>query len=128
MPGHQRHTARIASKIHWREIGIGSNNSNVKRINPQNLGDDVCQNRIRTLANIDRAAHNAYPTLPIQPELHTRMRHVVPVDWQPGATNVRAAGEANSFTVTKLLKLLVPIRSFNNFVDALAETDAPNSK
>ena len=46
--GHQRHAARIAAEINRRQIGIGGDHANVERIDPQNFGDDVGQNRIQS--------------------------------------------------------------------------------
>src|SRR5262249_6316056 len=56
------------------------------------------------------------------------MRHVVPVDREPSAADVRTAREPDAATVRKLLELVVPVGGDDYFVDALAQTDAADSK
>src|SRR5690348_3069462 len=56
------------------------------------------------------------------------MWHVVPVDRQPRAANVRAAREADAATVRQLAKFILPIRSRDDPINTLSEANAPNAK
>ena len=106
--GHQSHAARIAAEIDRRQIRVSRDDANVERIDAENFSDDVSENRIRALADIGRAAHHANAALPIEPQLHARLRHVVPVDRQARAADVRTASDADSFAVRQLAIVLRP--------------------
>src|SRR5204862_7527041 len=101
MTGHERNAAGIATQINRRQIRIGSDHANVERIDSQDFGDDVGKDRIRTLSDIDRAAHHAHATLTIKSKLHARLRHVVPIDRQTRTTNIRTTSDTDSFAVRK---------------------------
>src|SRR5262249_16200523 len=62
---HQSHATRIAAEIDRRQIGIGSNYANIKRIDSENLCDDVSEYRIGTLPDVGRAAHHTDAALPV---------------------------------------------------------------
>src|SRR4030095_14447678 len=100
------------------EIGVGGNNPNIERIDAQDFGNYVGKNRIRTLADIYRPAHDAHAALSIQSDMPSGMRHVVPVDRQPGSADVRAAGNPDALAVRQLLEFVLPIRSLDRLVDA----------
>src|SRR6185436_9850168 len=126
--GHQRDATRIASKIDRRQIRVGSHDSNVKWIDAENFRNDISKDRIRTLSDVSRSTHHADAALAIQPELHTRLRHVVPIDRQTGATDIRTARDPNPFTKRQLAlvprKAFTPARTFGNFLDAFPQSHA----
>src|SRR5262249_31690168 len=100
--GHQRDTARVAAQVDRRQVGIGCQYAYVKRIDAENLGDNVSQDRIRALAYIHRSAHDTNAALAVEAELHARVRHTIPVNRQSGPTNVRAARDPYSAAVGQL--------------------------
>ncbi len=86
------------------------------------------------MTNIYRTAHHANAALSIKPELYPRLGHIVPVDWQPGATDIGAAGDPNAFTGGKLSigliptgKSILPIGAFDNLVNTSTQTHAADA-
>src|SRR5206468_3988292 len=92
---HQGHAARVAAEIDGRQIGIAGNDANIKRIDAQNFGDDVGENRIRTLANFRRSAKDAHAAAAIQLQLDAGVRQLVVVDWSLRAGHVSTARDSN---------------------------------
>src|SRR5689334_3931573 len=56
------------------------------------------------------------------------MRHVVPVDRQARARQVRSASESNSTAIWKLPELLVPARRLDHLFDAGIQAHRSNSE
>src|SRR5258708_35483006 len=73
------------------------------RIHPKTFADNERKIQTRPLPYINRAAHHTDAALSIEPQLHARLRHVVPVDRQTRAADIRAASNADSLSVRKLL-------------------------
>src|SRR5947208_10530310 len=59
----------------------------------------------------------------VEQQLHAALRHLVPVDRQPGAAEIGAAGDADAAAVGKLLESVFPIRACDDLLDALREAD-----
>jgi hypothetical protein len=51
-------TRLVAAEIDWSQIGVGRDDSDVERIDAQHFGDDIAENRVGSLADIDRAAEH----------------------------------------------------------------------
>src|SRR5207245_10300106 len=60
VPGHDRDAAGIAPEIHGREVGITRDDADVERIDPQDLGHDVGEDRIRSLPDLGGAAEDGH--------------------------------------------------------------------
>src|SRR5207247_7343053 len=124
---HQGDAARVAAEIDGRQIGIAGNDANIKRIDAQNFGDDVGENRIRTLANFRRSAKDAHAAAAIQLQLDAGVRQLVVVDWSLRARHVSAARDSNPFSVRQLSEFIFPAGTRNHFVDALAQGERADS-
>src|SRR6185295_20009875 len=94
----------------------------------QHFGDYVSQYRIRALTDVYRAAHHAHAALTIKAKLHAGMRHVVPVDRQARAAQVRATRKANALAVRKLAIFILPVSSLDYLVNALAQPHTSDAK
>ena len=122
VPGHERDAARVAAEVDRGEVGVARDDDDVERIDAEDFGDDVGEDRIRSLSDFRRAAEHRDAAAPVAFQLHARMRHVVPVDRQAGARDVARAGEPDATPFGQLTEFLLPLRSLDDFVDALAET------
>ncbi len=90
---HQGDARRVAAEVHRRQVGVGDAEPDVGEIDPQHLGDHRGEHRIGALANLGLAAEHRDGAGAVELQLHRRLRHVVPVDRQPGAAQVGAAGQ-----------------------------------
>ena len=88
---------------------------------PEHLGDDVGEDRVGPLADVDRAAEHRDPAAAV--DLHHRagVRHVVPVDREARAGQVRGGREADATPGGQLPELLPPARRLDDAVDALRQ-------
>ena len=83
------------------QIGVGGDDANVERIYPENLSDDVSQNRIRALPDIDRATHHADATLTGTATLH--------LPDEGGAATVDVVNDPSQGEVETVTGLAVPL-------------------
>src|SRR6185369_15952734 len=91
--------------------GISGDHANIEGIDPENLSDDVRENRVRTLTDVRRSAHHANSALAIQPQLHAGLRHVVPVDAQARTADVGRTRDADPFAVGKFARVSDRVRT-----------------
>ena len=125
---HQGHAARIGTKIHRREIGIAGDSPDVNRIDAQHLRDARDEHVVRALADFRGAAERRDATAPIQFELHARVRHVVPVDRQSGAGEIRRAGEADTAAGRELAEPFTPRRRARDATNAFGQSDRADTQ
>src|SRR5256885_4037090 len=118
---HECDAARIAAEVDRSEIRVGGDDRYVERIDAQDFGDDVGQDRVRTLADLRGPAEDRDAAAAIASQLHARVRHVVPVNREPGARDVARAREPHAPSVWQLPELSLPAGSLDDLLDALPQ-------
>ena len=118
---HQGDAARVAAQINRREIGVGRHDLHVSHLHAENLGHDVGEDRIGSLPDVRGAAEHRDAAAAIELELHTRVRHVVPVDRETGSAEVAGARETDALARREPAEPLPPARSRRHATDALAQ-------
>src|SRR5207247_4648992 len=96
---------------------VAGDDGDGERVEPEHLGDDRGEDRVRALADLGRAAEYRDPTAAIALELHARVRHRVPVDREARAGNVGRARQPDPLAIRKLFEPLLPPRAANHFLD-----------
>ena len=126
---HQRHAARIGAEIDRRQVGVAGDRADVDRIDAQHLGHARDQHVVGALADLGGAAERGDAAAAIELQLHARVRHVVPVDRQAGAGEVRRAGEADAAAVRQLAETCPSSpTACDDAADALGEADRADAQ
>src|SRR5207244_11707982 len=105
------------------DAGVARDAADVERIDAEHLGDDRGEHVVGALADLGRAAEHGDLAAAIDQQLHARLRHLVPVDRQPRATEIGTAGQANALSVRQLAEALLPVGALDHRADALLEAD-----
>ncbi len=121
--GHERDARGVGPEIHGCQVRVSGHDADVDRVDAEDLADDRRQDRIGALPDLGRAAEHGHSPAAVELELHARLRHRVPVDRQPGAAEVRRAGEAEAPSERKLAPALLPAGRRDHLVDARAQAD-----
>ena len=97
---------------------------------PSTSATHVDQHIVRSLADLGRAAEHGDAAAAIELQLHARVRHVVPVDRQAGAGEIRRAGEADAAAVAAACRnALVPAATpSTTLLDAFGEADGADAQ
>ena len=104
--GHERDPARVAPEIDGSQMGVGRDDVHVRDFDPELFRHDVGEDRIRSLADVGRAAESGDAAAAIELELHAAVRELVPVDGKARAGDVARGGEADAASAAKLPVLL----------------------
>ena len=115
---HQRHPRGVAAEVDRRQIGVADAEADVAEPDAEHLGHDRREHRVRALADLRLAAEDGDAAAAVELELDAGLRHVVPVDRQPGAAQVGAAGEAEAAAGRQLAVALLPARAGDHRLDA----------
>ena len=81
--GHERHARRIGAEVDGRQVRVRRDDADVERIDPEHLRDDVREDRVAPLPDVRRAAEDGDAAAAVELQLHSRLRHRVPVDREP---------------------------------------------
>src|SRR6267143_1811490 len=119
---HHGHPARVGAEVDRRDAGISGHAAHVEGIDTQDFRHDGDEHVVGALPDLGSAAEHGDLAAAVEQQLHAALRHLVPVDRQPGAAEVRAAGQAYAAAVRKLLELAFPIRACGHLLDALRQT------
>ncbi len=128
VPHHQRDAARIGAQVHRRQVGVTGDGADVHRIDAEHFRHARHEHIVGALSDFRRAAEGGDAAAAIQLELYSRMRHIVPVDRQPGPGEVRGAAEADTAAEWKLPERLGPVCRVRDATDALRETDGADTQ
>src|SRR5487761_24977 len=85
--GHERDAGRVGAEVDWRGVGVGSDQTDVSRLDAELFGDDRREHRVGALTDVHRAAERG-DAATVELDLYLRVRHVVPVDRGAGAREV----------------------------------------
>jgi len=121
---HQGHPARIRAEVHRRQVGVAGHAADVERIDAKHLGDERDQHVVRALADLGATAEDRHAARAVELNLHAGVRHLVPVDRESRARQVRAAGQAEALTGWELAEAVLPVGQLHDATDALGQTDA----
>ena len=125
---HQRDAARVRAEIDRRQIRIAGDGAYIEWIDPEHLRDDCHQHVVGALPDLGGAAEHRHAAAAIQLQLHAGVRKVVPVDREPGARQIRRAGQTHAAAVGQLAELLAPVRSIDDAADAFGEADRADAQ
>src|SRR6185369_8759102 len=75
-----------------------------------------------------RAAERRHAAAAIELELHAGVRHVVVVDRQAGAGQIRRAGDADAAAVRQLAERVLPVGGLRHATHAFGETDGADAE
>ena len=95
---------------------------------PSTLGDARHEHIVGSLADFGGAAEDRDAAAAIELQLHAGVRHVVPVDRQAGARQVRRAGQADAPASAAACGARRPVRRGDNPPDALGEPDGADAQ
>ena len=125
---HQRHAAGVGAEIDRRQIGVAGDRPHVDRVDAQHLRHARHQHVVGSLADLGRAAERGDAAAAIELQLDAGVRHVVPVDRQAGAGEVRRAGEADPAAGRQLAERVRPVGGGGHAADALGEADGADAQ
>src|SRR5205814_7605497 len=103
--------------------GISGHAAHVEGIAAQDFRHHGDEHVVGALPDLGSAAEHGDLAAAVEQQLHAALRHLVPVDRQPGAAEVRAAGQAYAATVWQFFEFAIPIRACDDLPNALGETD-----
>ena len=86
------------------------------------------QHIVGSLADLGGAAEGGDAAAAIELELHAGMRHVVVVNRQAGAGEIRRAGDADAAAVRQLAERVRPVGGLRDAPDALGEADGADAQ
>ena len=118
---HQGDARGVGAEVDGGEVGVGSDDPDVLRADPEDLGDHVGEDGVGPLADVDRAAEGGHAATPVDLDHDAGVRHVVPVDGQARPREIRGRREADPPPGWELPGLLPPSRRRHHPVDALTE-------
>src|SRR5256712_854615 len=119
--GHERHAAGVAAEVDRRERGVAGDDVHVLGEHAERFRGDRGEHHVRALADLARAAHDRHAAAAIDPDLRARVGHLVPVDGEAGARDVRAARDADALAPRQLPVLLAELRGALQGVEAFAK-------
>ncbi|MDH5211189.1 MAG: hypothetical protein OEW96_05885, partial [Betaproteobacteria bacterium] len=93
----------------------------IPRVDAERLGDERGEHVVRALPELGGAAVHGNLAAAVEQQLHRRVRHLVPVDGDPGAAHVRRAGEAEAAAGPELAAPLLPAGHLDDLADAFGE-------
>jgi hypothetical protein len=120
---HHRHPARVRAEIDRRDAGVAGDDAHIERIDAEHLCDDGGEHVVRPLPDLGRAAEHRDLPAAVEQQLHPRLRHLVPVDRQTRAAQIRAAGDPHAAPSGELAMLVLPVRAHHHLADAFGEAD-----
>ncbi len=123
MTHHHRHAAGVRTQVDRREAGVAGDAADLERVDPKYFGHARGEYVIGALADLGGAAEHRHLPAAIDEQLHARVRHLVPVDRQARAAQVRRAGDADAATVRQLAVLVLPVGALDHAADAFGQPD-----
>src|SRR5439155_16120928 len=99
--------------------GISGHAAHVEGIDAQDFRHHGDEHVVGALPDLGGAAEHGDLAAAVEQQLHAALRHLVPVDRQPGAAEVRAAGDADAATVREFFESIFPIRPRDDLPNAL---------
>src|SRR6266851_9419703 len=125
---HQRDSARIRAKIHGSEIRVAGEQSNVERVEAQNLGNYSRENIVRALSDFRRAAENRNAAAAVEFELNPRVRHFVQVNGKSRPSQISRASQSYAVALREFAEFFFPIGDLDNTANALGKIDGPEAE
>ena len=120
---HQGDAARVAPQIDRRQVGVSGDTADVERLDAEDLGDDVDQHVVRSLADFGGAAKNGHAAAAVELQLDAGMRELVPVNRQPRPRQVGRASETQALPLGQLAEAVRPVGAPDDALDAIGKTD-----
>ena len=118
---HQGDARGVAAEVDRGQVGVADAEADVGEGDAEHLGHHRRQHAVRALADLGLAAEDGDAAGAVELEHHARLRHVVPVDRQAGAAEIRAAGEAEPAPFREPAVALAPAAAGDHRLDAAAE-------
>src|SRR5439155_11827155 len=115
---HKRHPTGVAAEVDGTQVRVPGHHADVLRLDAQLLGGDVGEQRVAALPDVGYPAVDRDAAAAVDLELRAGVRHVVPIDRQPGAADVTAQRQANALAELQLAELVVPAARLDHAVDA----------
>ena len=110
-------------EVDRRQVGVAGDGADVERLDAEDLRHASDEHVVRSLADLGRAAERRHAAAAIQLELDGGVRHVVPVNRQARAREVRRAGQSQTAARSELPVSGLPFRGAHDAADALGEAD-----
>ena len=128
LPNHQRHTRGITAEVHRRQVRVTDTQANILEIDPQHFGDHDRQDAVRALPALTLTTKDRDVAAAIEFYLHTRLRHVIPVNWQTGAGHVGAARQSEPPPLRQFSVTLFPAAALDDGLDTLLQPDGADTQ
>ena len=125
---HQRHAARVRAEIDRRQIGVARDGADVDWIDAEDFRHAGDQDIVRALTDFGGAAERGDAAAAIELQLHAGMRHVVPVDREPCARQIRRTGQSDAASERQPAMLRRPVGRARDAADAFGETDGAQAQ
>src|SRR5216684_2074737 len=119
----QRGRLRWSVAAHGSEIRVAGEQSNVERVEAQNLGNYSRQNIVRSLPDFGRAAENTNATAAVEFQLNSRVRHFVPVNGKSRPGQISGAGQTHAAAFREFAEFFSPSGDLYNSANALGKID-----
>src|SRR2546425_2924780 len=92
--------------------------TDVEGADPQNFGDDSRQDIVGALSDLRGAAENGDATAAVELELHSGLRHFVPINGKSCAREIGGTGKSDTAAFGQFPEFLFPIGGFYDAANA----------
>src|SRR6267378_5837153 len=126
--GHDGDAAGIGAEVHRPQVRVAGEEANVEGVDAKNFGDDSSQDIIGALADFRGAAENGDTAAAVQLELHSGLRHFVPINGKPRSREIGGAGDSDTAAFGQFPEFLFPIGDFYDAANAFGKVDGTQAE
>src|ERR1700730_3867203 len=126
--GHNGDTTRVGAQGEGGEVCVSGVEPDIESVETQDFGNYGCENVVRSLTDLTGAGEHSDAAAAVELQLHSGLRHFVPIDREPGARQISGARQSNTSTLRKSPEFVIPARDLDHAANAFGEIDGAQAE